>query len=40
MNNIEVRNVSKSFNMAKELVDNIKEVVIKKAKGTLKFEEV
>lgn len=39
MNIIEVRDVSMRFNMAKERVDNLKEFFIKKAKGTLKFEE-
>jgi len=39
MSMIEVRDVSMRFNMAKERVDNLKEFFIKKAKGTLKFEE-
>ncbi|MDD2994434.1 MAG: ATP-binding cassette domain-containing protein, partial [Pygmaiobacter sp.] len=39
MSIIEVRDVSMRFNMAKERVDNLKEFFIKKAKGTLKFEE-
>ncbi|MDL2252549.1 ABC transporter ATP-binding protein [Ruminococcaceae bacterium OttesenSCG-928-I18] len=36
---IEVENVSMRFNMAKEKVDSIKEMFIRRAKGTLKFEE-
>lgn len=36
---IEVKDVSMRFNMAKEKVDSIKEWIIRKAKGTLKFEE-
>lgn len=39
MKAIEVNNVTMRFNMAKERVDNLKEFFIKKAKGTLKFEE-
>lgn len=36
---IEVNNVSMRFNMAKEKVDNIKEFIIRKLKGSLNFEE-
>lgn len=36
---IEVKNVSMRFNMAKEKVDSLKELFIRRAKGTLKFEE-
>ncbi len=36
---IEVENVSMRFNMAKERVDSLKELFIRRAKGTLKFEE-
>ncbi len=36
---IEVENVSMRFNMAKEKVDSLKEMFIRRAKGTLKFEE-
>lgn len=36
---IEIKDVSMRFNMAKEKVDSIKEWIIRKMKGTLKFEE-
>ncbi len=36
---IEVKNVTMRFNMAKEKVDSLKEFFIRRAKGTLKFEE-
>lgn len=36
---VEVKNVSMMFNLAKEKVDNIKEFVIRKLKGTLHYEE-
>lgn len=36
---VEVKNVSMMFNLAKEKVDNIKEFVVRKMKGTLHYHE-
>ena len=36
---VEVDHVSRRFNMAKEKVDSIKELLLRKVKGTLHFEE-
>ncbi len=36
---VELQHVSRRFNMAKEKVDSLKELVLRKLKGTLHFEE-